>query len=542
MINVKDPQFGAMGNGQVDDTAAIQNAVNYAKSQSFPTGGGGYRITVYFPAGFYYITSPINLTNTNGVWLVGDGGRYLSTNIIGVTGGAIFDFSGSSVAGCENFTFISNPGNGAGRSTIGTQFALTSFGGLNCGIRNCYFQMLDFPTANGGLGTIGVLGVRSDEFFIDECLVRANAPVVLSNTTDLSGIGGAYTVSSNYQTLSAGAGSLGFADIQATSLQNYEKRQPALLLNGVNTLNFHGYISRSTASAGTNETAIRCNQYTTNLRIHANIESFSQIIKATNGGFEGNDLQIVIANQTTPTVPLIDVTGTTVRGLKLRISLPVVSERPNRYVVYYAPESNPNQSSGGSISNSEITCYDIPSNQYIISPNLLKKAANVLFNTVKPFEKKGGRVRQLDTVKIAAGTVSSPSAATVFTFQQADNVASSNGRGGFYRIWLDGVIQAGSYGSAYGAVLSFQAQILINQNYIGTMDLPSATVIVLDKSVTNPSFIDIAGVLVDISFANRIGSVTVTPRMMGSSSGEAVYYEGFAEIQSDFLVFDPIPL
>ncbi|GAB4052763.1 glycosyl hydrolase family 28-related protein [Spirosoma litoris] len=542
MINVKDAQFGAFGDGGHDDTAAIQKAINFAKTLSYPTGGGTFRVNVFFPAGFYYITSPINITNADGIWLTGDGGRYLNTNIIGVTGGVIFDFSGSSLAGCENFTFISNPGNGSSRSTIGTLFALTSNGGLNCGIRNCYFQMQDFPTANSGFGTIGILCVRADEFFVHECLVRANTPIVMSNTTSLVGIGVTNTVSSGFQALTQGNGSMGFIDIQATSLQNYEKRQPALVLNGVNTLNFHGYLSRLTANSGSVETAILCNQYTTNLRIHANIESFSQILKATNGGFEGNEFNIVLANETAPTTSLIDVTGCIVRGLKLRVSLPIIAERPNRYVIYYAPDTNPNQPSSGSIIDSEITCYDIISNQYIISPNLLKQATNVLFNTSQPFEKKGGRLRQLSNNKVSAGTIGSIATATIFSFLQADNTASTNARGGYYRIWVDGTLQAGSYGSAYSAVLSFQAQIIINQNYIGTMDLPSSTVIILDKSATNPTFIDITGLVVNVAFLNRIGTVTITPKASGSSTSEAIVYNGVAEIQSDFLINDPIPL
>jgi hypothetical protein len=57
--NVKDPQFGAVGDGVTDDTAAIQAAVNAAKR-------------VYFPPGIYLISSPIDLPN--GIWLEGAGG------------------------------------------------------------------------------------------------------------------------------------------------------------------------------------------------------------------------------------------------------------------------------------------------------------------------------------------------------------------------------------------------------------------------------------------------------------------------------------
>ena len=541
MINVKDAQFGAVGNGQANDTTAIQNAINYAKSLS-AAGGGSYRVTVYFPAGFYYITSPINITNANGLWLVGDGGSYINTGIIGNTSGAIFDFSGSSLSGCEHFFFLSSASYGSTRSTIGVQFALTSNGGLNCGIRHCSFQMEDFATANSGLGTIGLLCIRTDEFFANESLMRANVPVILSNSASVSGVGASFTASSLYQTLSSGTGSMGVVTMQATSLQNYEKRQPALILNGTNSITFDGYISRITATTGSNETAILCNQYTTNLRIHATIESFSQVLLATNGGFEGNEFTIVSANVTTPATALADVTGCIVKGLKLRISLPVTTERTNRYVLYYTPDSNPNQQAAGSLIDSEITCYDILSNQYIISSNLLKKAVNVIFNTIQPFEKRGGRIRQLSNNIVSLGTVGSVTPAVIFSFLQADNTASSNGRGGYYRVWLDGVIRAGSYGSGGSAVLTFQAQVIVNQNNIGTMDLPSTTVIVLDKSVTNPSYMDINGVAVNITFANRIGSITITPRLVGSGTSETVNYDGFAELQSDFLVNDPIPL
>ena len=74
------------------------------------------------------------------------------------------------------------------------------------------------------------------------------------------------------------------------------------------------------------------------------------------------------------------------------------------------------------------------------------------------------------------------------------------------------------------------------------MDLPAITVIILDKSVTSPSYLDIIGVVVNITFSNRIGTVTVTPRVMGSGNGEPVNYDGTAELQSDFLVNYAIPL
>lgn len=542
MINVKDSQFGALGNGQVDDTAAIQRAVNYARSLSFPTGGGAYRVSIFFPAGFYYITVPIDLTNTNGIWLLGDGGPYLNTNILGNTSGAIFDFSGSSLSGCENFLFVSSIGSGSVRSTTGVQFALTANGGLNCGIRNCSFQMEDYPTANNGFGSIGILNVRAEEFFVNECLVRANSPIVMSNSVSVAGQGVNFTATSRYQALAQGTGSMGDTNIQATSLQTYEKRQPAMVLNGTNSLSFQGYLSRSTATNGTNETAIYCNQYTTNLRIFAIIESFSRVLRVTNSGFEANEFNIVSSSVTSPGTEVIDFTGCYVKGFKLQLSLPVLAERDNRYVIYHAPSTDPNQQAAGAISNSEISCYDINSNQYIITANYLKKSENVLFNTSRPFEKKGGRIRQLSNVSVTTGTIGVPASTTIFRFTQADNFASPNGRGGYYRVIIDGVMRAGSYGSSGTAILSFQAQILINQNYLGSQDSPAISILTFARSATDPSYISVTGVSVSVSFANNIGTITILPRVAGRGTTEPVNYDGTAELQSDFLVNGSIPL
>lgn len=537
-INVKDAPYSAVGDGATDDRAAIQRAIDYAKNLTIAGNAAvRYRVTIYFPAGYYYVAGPLDLTNTNGLWLTGDGGPYLNTLIIGSTGGVIFDFSGSSLSGCENFSFITSDRNS--RSTIATLFALTSNGGLNCGIRNCYFEMNDTPTANGGFGSIGILDVRSEEFFVHECIVRANTPVILSHRAGLAISGANFTATSPFQALAPGNGSMGNVSINGTSLQAYQKRQPALVLVATNSVNFQGYIGRISATQGTNETAILCVNYTTNLKIHTTIESYSRAVQVVNAGFEGNDLDIVLSNSATPTTEVVDVTGCTVKGLHMRVSLPNLNERDNRYILYHAPFSDPNQPVQGFVQNSDVSCYDVVSNAFIISPNLLHKATNIVLNTFQPFEKKAGRIKQLSNNKI---TLSRGSATTIFRFTQADNFASTNGRGGFYRIWIDGVIQAGGYGSGGLAVMSFQAQLIISQNNIGTQDMPSATVIVLDKSLTDPAYLDIQAVIVNLTFANNIGSVTITPRISGRGTIEPVNYDGFAEIHSDFLVNDPVPL
>lgn len=541
-INVKTA-YGAVGDGATDDTNAIQNAVNAAKALTTPNGGG-YRGTVYFPAGSYYITRPIDITNTTGIWLEGDGGIYLNSIMLGntstaTTGRAIFDFSGSTLCGCRYFTFLSIAGY-TNRSTIGVLFALTNIGGLNCGISNCYFQMVDFPTANNGVGTIGILNIRSEEFFVHECLIRTNAPIILSYQADLSGLlGFAYTATSSYQTLSPGSGSMGVVSIKATSLQAYQKRQPALLLNGTNSVHFQGYIGRDDATAGTNETAIYCHQYTSNLLVHCTIESYSRVLKAVNSGFDGNEINVVVANQTDNSIDLIDLTGCIVRGLKVKINGP--AGQPNRYVLYHAPLGGGNTPVAASITNCEVTCLDVP-NQFMISPNLLKQSTNILVNSNDPFEKKGGVIRQLYRKRLPAGTIGSVTPIVVFRFQQANLLPFNNANAGFYRIQIDGVIQAGGYGSGNTAVLSFMIQVMVNQQYNGIINPAAISVITLARVASNATAVSVNGVSATVAFSNGIGTVTLIPRVGGTETFEPVTYNGQADIMSDFGVNDPIPL
>ena len=54
-LNVKD--FGAVGDGTTDDTAAIQAAINACPVVATPTGSGTVRVgTVFFPPGTYVVS------------------------------------------------------------------------------------------------------------------------------------------------------------------------------------------------------------------------------------------------------------------------------------------------------------------------------------------------------------------------------------------------------------------------------------------------------------------------------------------------------
>jgi len=71
-INVKDPQYGAVGDGITDDTAAVQAAIDAASGSIGPISGGFVTgNAVIFPNGTYLISSP--LTTVSGVSLIGYG-------------------------------------------------------------------------------------------------------------------------------------------------------------------------------------------------------------------------------------------------------------------------------------------------------------------------------------------------------------------------------------------------------------------------------------------------------------------------------------
>jgi glucan 1,3-beta-glucosidase len=59
--NVKDPLFGAVGDGLTDDTAAINAAIAYGGNCGANCESSSVKGTlIYFPSGTYLISAPIN--------------------------------------------------------------------------------------------------------------------------------------------------------------------------------------------------------------------------------------------------------------------------------------------------------------------------------------------------------------------------------------------------------------------------------------------------------------------------------------------------
>ena len=398
IINIK--WFGAAGQGDgTDDAPAIQKAVNYAKSITNIYSTLNDFATVLIPPGHYRIRKTIDVTKSFGLLIRGSGSRYNNAGIVGNTGGIMFDFTGSTQSGCENLFFQSyaNEGN---PSTVGVQFALNSnqpIGGLNCTVRNCYIMMADMPSANNGIGTIGILNCRAEEFGVTDCFIQANIGCIFSNKNDLSDAGLAYTVSSLYAPVATSQnGSMGVINFSGqNSILNQGKAQPALILNGTNSVNFQGFIARaSLTGSGTNEAAILCSgSVNYNISINGTIESFAQLMRIKSP-LLNSTINGVVANQTnnatsfpagTTRHPVIDLSGGgQLQGCKVNVSFGNNSaEMGGRYLLY-----DSGQQPAGTITNSDIICPQWSNTSYVVSSALLINTSNTSFKIAQPFEKK----------------------------------------------------------------------------------------------------------------------------------------------------------
>jgi hypothetical protein len=108
-VSVKD--FGAVGDGVTDDTAAIQAAIT-----SLGNNGG----SIYIPASNYKISSAININNQNGVKIFGDG--YKSTIVLDSTTSNGIVVSGTSTGTIlDSFWLV-----GSASATAGNMISVTT--------------------------------------------------------------------------------------------------------------------------------------------------------------------------------------------------------------------------------------------------------------------------------------------------------------------------------------------------------------------------------------------------------------------------------
>jgi len=185
VFNVKDPAYGAVGDGVVDDSAAIQSAINACKA-----AGGG---TVFFPFGRYRCASRLKVQNTTSGYIyicfTGQGAGNANTPanmrgsiLVGDTGGILLDMSGCSFFYGKNFGIASGVAN---PSTIGMLFQRTA--------SNSYCQEVKLdrvniglataPAANSGLGSIAMVNKRGEHHHYSDCKFTADTSELMDGAS-----------------------------------------------------------------------------------------------------------------------------------------------------------------------------------------------------------------------------------------------------------------------------------------------------------------------------------------------------------------------
>lgn len=542
--------YQAKGDGVTNDTAAIQTAVNYAKLQ-LASNGDSYRCEVLFPGGIYRITAAIDCTSANGLYLKGSAGKYVNVHIRGNTGGIMFDFTGSSVAGCEGFAFVAGATDPT-PSTIGVQFALSEdangnqIGGLNDRISNCYFQLDDMPTANGGIGSIPILNIRSEEFSMSDIFSRGNTGVIFSNKRDLSDIGVTYTASSPYAAVIRGTGSMGVVDMcNNISLQVYQKRRPALLFINANSVRFFGYIGRLTVTQGTEESAIRLYGQNTSLFFGGTIESFSQVLQ-----FGGSNTKIttdiVTANQASPTANVLDTSNALLIDCDITVAFTITSEYTNgRTFLYHGAIGGGDSPATGSAINCRFNCGQWIDNSKFVSANLLKAASNCQFNTGQPFESRNGAIIDRKGFPISFGNITTGNpelGANLLRFTKADRTTKTSGNAGSYVARIVGTLTAGGYSSPGRCLLNFEATVLATQNADGSAGGGDSQTIIYSSVANNAAYLSFGELTAVVDLSGTLGLVRLYVKNAGTGVGEPVSFVGTVELTSNFAVNQSIIL
>lgn len=165
--DVREEQFGAVGNGVADDTAAINAAIAAAQAN---TNGG----LVYFPIGIYLVTgitidggSPVYLLGAGGSGQVYSSGAHIRTPTVikSVTNAPIVNFTDSNKVALENeFSSISNIG------ILGSTTAGTSQQGLVVDNRGIYASNIQIGQCGShGLYVIDSVAGKLENVTVDSC-------------------------------------------------------------------------------------------------------------------------------------------------------------------------------------------------------------------------------------------------------------------------------------------------------------------------------------------------------------------------------------
>ena len=157
VVNVKD--FGAVGNGVADDTAAIQAAVNSITSSG----------TVVFPSGNYYITNAITVTNKS-ISFIGASSASTKITLFNLSSSGAFVFTSNNnetAFSVSGFTFLAKSNNAG--IAISSTFTVSS----NVDYRTLNVNDVQIRYIVGqGYWTGGILNSGSKWSTLSKCYVQ----------------------------------------------------------------------------------------------------------------------------------------------------------------------------------------------------------------------------------------------------------------------------------------------------------------------------------------------------------------------------------
>jgi Pectate lyase superfamily protein len=316
-VSVKD--FGAVGDGVTDDTAAIQAAISSGAAH------------IHFPQGIYSINSCINLTLRGAlspIKITGVGAPYGGstpstggTTILGNTGTWMFDCTGSSFITFEDILLYGNTSKGGilhARAAAGSNYALYTR----------YVKVYIYIKTNPAFTSAGSIALFCDcteNQVVEQCWFEADTPYVTTLNNEVG-------VSSVYSTIVSSPAS----NTDVSHRQNVYKgiTGASMIAYGLGSSTFDQCFWQKAVVGNTYNHAIVLNSsvngYLTNQKIN-----FTGQIEDYNYGFLlGGDTTNLNINLTTAAVntALVRVTGAT-NHYGLGVNIQTYSRAANKRVI-----------------------------------------------------------------------------------------------------------------------------------------------------------------------------------------------------------------
>ena len=180
--------FGAVGDGVTDDTAAIQAAIDSIKQDGLPTASSNRGGKIWFPAGRYLITPPcLILENAGSITLEGEGWGHLINNTDNTTKEAGYESPSAIYNNCgAGVAAITITGSDTASSWVSKFVTIRNLGikalsnapdGIKIDQNGAALDniMLDNVTVNGGNRAVYITGDDLFNVTVDHCTFEINA-------------------------------------------------------------------------------------------------------------------------------------------------------------------------------------------------------------------------------------------------------------------------------------------------------------------------------------------------------------------------------